>query len=184
MALALEVYKTQSTDGLYSLFSLKDENIQYQIFRLILFIPVVIALAAAMIPLISGSYNFSGVYSCSISPYPLGCGPKSGIPCIRGEHAKRTVSFITFAFNAVAYIVAFWGYYTKLKRTDTYIFNVWPVATMNLAFYLSFIAGVVVIFSHGTASARLVAFYVSVILTPLTGFFMAMICIKESASRR
>jgi hypothetical protein len=32
MALALEVYKTQSTDGLYSLFSLKDENIQYQIF--------------------------------------------------------------------------------------------------------------------------------------------------------
>jgi hypothetical protein len=152
--------------------------------RLILFIPVVIALAAAMIPLISGSYNFSGVYSCSISPYPLGCGPKSGIPCIRGEHAKRTVSFITFAFNAVAYIVAFWGYYTKLKRTDTYIFNVWPVATMNLAFYLSFIAGVVVIFSHGTASARLVAFYVSVILTPLTGFFMAMICIKESASRR
>jgi hypothetical protein len=55
---------------------------------------------------------------------------------------------------------------------------------MNLAFYLSFIAGVVVIFSHGTASARLVAFYVSVILTPLTGFFMAMICIKESASRR
>jgi hypothetical protein len=173
--------KVHITNPLYSLADgLKSRKITLdndfnQTRKFILFLPVLLALATAMVPLLNDSYNFSGVYSCSIAPYPLGCGSRSGITCIRGEYAKRTVSFITFTFNAVAYIVAFWGYYTELKRSNTHLFHVMPVATMNFAFYLSFIAGAVVILCYGTASARLFAFYVSVILTPLTGFFMALV---------
>lgn len=153
--------------------------------RTVLLLPVALAFVAATIPLCNESYNFSGVYSCSIAPYPLGCGTTSGVPCIRGGYARMTVGWITFLFNAIAYICAFLGYYTEGVKTGTghNIIDSWPVVMLNFIFCLSFLIGTVFILTYGSISAKLFTFYLSVILTPLTGFFMAIIYYYSSSSK-
>lgn len=141
--------------------------------KAVLSIPLILALVAATIPLINDSYNFSGIYSCSIAPYPLGC--EKDLTCTRGFYARRTVGFITFSFNAVAYLCAFLGFYTEAKPPERYHSDRCPTFTLTLTICLGFMAGSFFIMTHGSESAKLVPFYMSVILTPLTGFFMALI---------
>lgn len=167
-------------DGLKSRGIMSDFDINKKKFKqTVLLLPLVLALAAASVPLLNDSYNFSGIYSCSIAPYPLGCDEDS--TCTRGTYARRTVNFITFTFNAIAYLFAFLSFYTEAKQPRRYFTDTWPVVTLSMTtFCLSFLAGSLFIWAYGSTRARVFALYMSVILTPLTGFFMAAIYFYSS----
>lgn len=142
--------------------------------RLILLLPLALGIAAAIIPLLNDSFNFSGVYSCSIAPYPIGCGTASGIQCTRGAHAHKTVGWITFLFNAIAYIFAVFAYYAE-RNSDRYFFESCPVVALNLVFLLGSLVGSVCILKYGNVSMKMFEFYLSVTITPLTGLFLAIV---------
>eukprot|EP00804_Cyclotella_cryptica_P008266 CCRYP_020396-RB/>CCRYP_020396-RB protein AED:0.08 eAED:0.08 QI:181/1/1/1/0.5/0.33/3/1779/326 len=143
--------------------------------RLALLLPVALASVAAIVPLLNSSYNFSGIYSCSIAPFPLGCGGKSGITCTRGAHARATVGWITFSFNTVAYCFAFLGYYTGDKPIHYRLFDTWPTIMRNFTICFSCLVGSVLVLKYGTVEAKLFTFYLNVTITPLVGLFMSLI---------
>lgn len=143
--------------------------------RLALLLPIALSLAAAIVPLVNGSYNFSGIYSCSIAPYPLGCGGKSGITCSRGAFARATVGWITFSFNIVAYSFAFFGYYTRDEPFHCRPCDSWPPIMQIFTLCFSCLVGSVLVLKYGTVEAKLLTFYLNVTVTPLTGLFMSLI---------
>lgn len=157
------------------------EDIGNNMRRMILLVPLALGIAAAVIPLLNASFNFSGVYSCSIAPYPIGCGTESGIQCIRGAHAHRTVGWITFLFNTIAYIFALFAYYTE-RNSNRHFFESCPVVALNLLFLLSSLVGSVCILRYRNVSIKLFEFYLSVTITPLTGLFLAIIYFYPSRS--
>ena len=139
-----------------------------------LLLPVAFAFIAAAAPLFNDAYNFSGIYSCSIAPHPLGCG-EEGVPCTRGSMARNIVACITFTFNTIAYIFAFLAYYTKENLSHREVFYSWPGAMMNFTLSFSCLMASFLVLKYGSIEAKMFAFYLNVTVTPLTGLFMSLI---------
>ena len=68
--------------------------------------PILIASIAAIPPLFMGMYNFSGVYTCSLASYPLGCNEMSNVQCIRGTDSKAYASWSIISCCFIGFVIA------------------------------------------------------------------------------
>ncbi|KAL7441498.1 hypothetical protein ACHAXM_011545 [Skeletonema potamos] len=84
-------------------------------------LPIVIGLGFAIPLLVTNQFNFTGVYSCSISPYPLGCEYEEDIPCTRGPNSSYILRglfiYVLFCFAFIVIFLSLLLY--NLKKHDS-----------------------------------------------------------------
>lgn len=159
----------------YGLKGTGREANQKTIRRVALLAPLIVAMASAIAPLLNEAYNFSGIYSCSIAPYPLGCGSQSSVQCARGSQAHKLVGCITLSFNAMAFCFAFFGYYKGDGGTANPMYKACPSVMTNCTWCIAFLIGYFLILRYGSIEAKIYSFFLNVTITPLTGLFMSLI---------
>lgn len=162
----------------------KDENRNRLPFTLI---PIVFAIAFAVIPLFGQNYNYNGGYSCFISGDPPGCelDPPT---CNRGANARiMTIVtglipyYISLFIIVVAVILLIHAVFVQEKRMDRYNRGAPPSRKMTMEscwqgiFYIgSFLVSWTPWFIFATSEVNnknisKVAYYAMLMITPLHG---------------
>ena len=85
-----------------------------------LVLPVIVGLGTAIPLLVTNQYNFTGIYSCNIAPYPLGCDYDDGVPCTRAPNATYIRGgFFVYVLVCFAVIIIFLSMLLyNLKKQD------------------------------------------------------------------
>lgn len=156
--------------------------------------PFIIALGLAIPPLFLEMYNYSGLFSCFIAPYPLDCEWRADVDCIRGQGAwNYWDAFCGYCFVANVIIAAFvvllvYTVFKQERTTDKYLTpgqarrrdNTTKTAWQGLryvgAFFLAYFT--LFIFAGYRIAEKvppLAIFYLHLILTPMLGLFNSFV---------
>eukprot|EP01082_Thalassiosira_pseudonana_P012824 g11466.t1 g11466 contig5:929038-930138(+) len=155
-------------------YGVTEVNVQVQgnVSRLAIGLPIAVAFAIASPPLFYGLYNFSGLYTCTIAPFPLGCGSDL-VQCQRGDNALNIVFWLCITLNVMVATVT--CICPSLNEKEYERNHGMCEHRLVVSFVLGCLATVLFVSTYGMVPSKLLILYMSVILTPLTGCFVALI---------
>lgn len=163
-----------TADWLKNRYGVTEVNVQVQgnVSRLAIGLPIAVAFAIASPPLFYGLYNFSGLYTCTIAPFPLGCGSDL-VQCQRGDNALNIVFWLCITLNVMVATVT--CICPSLNEKEYERNHGMCEHRLVVSFVLGCLATVLFVSTYGMVPSKLLILYMSVILTPLTGCFVALI---------
>ena len=85
----------------------KMSNIRFRMYFILP--PTIISLIAAVPPLFFEMYNWAGLYSCFLAPYPIDCGHEGYPDCERGH--GEILNHVCSNYNINRYLTTFNSHY-------------------------------------------------------------------------